>query len=309
MERRVHSHTHCCQEHHLHGPPGWFRDPFGQGTVRLTLVCIAAYVTLLIVVELALRDDLPWSQHITYFAACAVLCVPICFSHGVLTASLAGLRPLKRTSAWLAAGTLWCGLPATAVMYGVDRWFRPELSGYRLRDLGPVVVVAMLLSGSLTHFTSVRRMKHTAEREPDAMHGRPETAGQSADPRPPAQDAPVPDAGRHFLDRLPADVGEDLIYLRMKDHYVKAVTTAGQCGILMRFGDAVSELETLGIRVHRSYWVHYDHVDGLVQRGQRRFLRLTDDREIPVSRSYQAATEEALARRVAEGSNTEGSNG
>ena len=43
--------------------------------------------------------------------------------------------------------------------------------------------------------------------------------------------------------------------LKMADHYVEAFTTAGSTLVLMRFADAVSELEGAdGLRVHRSYW-------------------------------------------------------
>ena len=54
-----------------------------------------------------------------------------------------------------------------------------------------------------------------------------------------------------------------LIYLKTADHYVEAFTTAGSTLVLMRFADAVAELDGAGgLRVHRSYWVARRHVGG-----------------------------------------------
>ena len=61
----------------------------------------------------------------------------------------------------------------------------------------------------------------------------------------------------------------------MSDHYVEVFTTAGHTVLLMRLGDAVAELEGLGLRVHRSYWVGHGHLERLLRRGRRRLLRLT----------------------------------
>ncbi len=297
MERAVRSQTGCCQPATPKVPWRPVTGHFGPGIFGLALAGVIACLVGLLAIELIFRSGSPWGRRMGYFGACAVLCVPLCMAHGVLTIQAAASRTLKQAMAWVAAGALWSGLPTTAAIYGVDRWFRPDLAGYRLWDLGAVVVAAMLLSGSVTHFANVRRLKHAAEDRPAAVRGRPATAGESAAWGQPTLDASVGEPGRKFLDRLPAEMGEDPIYLRMRDHYVEVFTTAGQCVLLMRFGDAVRELDTLGMRVHRSFWVNHAHVEGLVRRGQRRFLRLTGDREIPVSRSYRAAAEGALARR------------
>ena len=82
--------------------------------------------------------------------------------------------------------------------------------------------------------------------------------------------------GARFLDRLPEKLGRDLVYLKTADHYVEAVTTAGSTLVLMRFADAVDELDGAGgLRVHRTT------------------LRLTGGHEVPVSRTYMAAVRAA----------------
>lgn len=57
--------------------------------------------------------------------------------------------------------------------------------------------------------------------------------------------------------------------------------------ILCRMEDAARELGGLGRRVHRSWWVAADAVESVEREGQRTLLRLSDDRHVPVSRSYR----------------------
>ena len=56
-----------------------------------------------------------------------------------------------------------------------------------------------------------------------------------------------PDANRmaKFLERLPLEKRGALIRLEAQDHYLKVVTRAGDCLILMRIGDAAKELDCL----------------------------------------------------------------
>jgi DNA-binding LytR/AlgR family response regulator len=54
-----------------------------------------------------------------------------------------------------------------------------------------------------------------------------------------------------------------------------------------------------GMQVHRSYWASYDHMNRLVRREGRMLLRLTDDREVPVSRPYLKAVRAVLSKEAA----------
>ncbi len=73
----------------------------------------------------------------------------------------------------------------------------------------------------------------------------------------------------------------------MADHYVEAFTTTGPDLVLVRFADAVAELEDAdGMRVHRSYWVARGHVTGSERINGRTALCLTGGHKVPVSRTY-----------------------
>jgi hypothetical protein len=97
-----------------------------------------------------------------------------------------------------------------------------------------------------------------------------------------------------FLERLPAQVGRDLLALEMEDHYVRAHTASGSALILMRMRDAIAELDGLdGLQVHRSWWVARAAVERPVQDGRNLRLRLTNGIEAPVARSSQATLRDA----------------
>jgi hypothetical protein len=91
--------------------------------------------------------------------------------------------------------------------------------------------------------------------------------------------------GPRLLDRIPGELGRDLIYLKVSGHYLEVVTTRGSAVILQRLADAIGELGDMGIQTHRSYWVAREHIRYWVRRDRRALLHLTGDHEVPVSRS------------------------
>lgn len=92
-----------------------------------------------------------------------------------------------------------------------------------------------------------------------------------------------------FLDRLPAELGSDLIAPEMEDHYVRAHPALGSDLVLMRMRDAVGELDGLGgidgAQVHRSWWVARRAVEDVRREGRNIRLILPSGLEAPVSRS------------------------
>lgn len=93
-----------------------------------------------------------------------------------------------------------------------------------------------------------------------------------------------------FLRRLPEKLGRDLLRVSVYDHYVEAHTRRGHELILIRFSDALTELEGYdGLQIHRSHWVAREAVNRIV-RGESRSLmvELQDGTHLPVSRSHEA---------------------
>lgn len=106
---------------------------------------------------------------------------------------------------------------------------------------------------------------------------------------------PLPEAERDFRLRLSAKRrGARLIAIEAEDHYVRVHTDAGSELVGMRFADALEELSRAhGYRVHRSWWVAADAVEGVRWTRGSGEVRLSGGPVAPVSRSYSAALKSA----------------
>ena len=127
---------------------------------------------------------------------------------------------------------------------------------------------------------------------PGAAGASPDESSTSAQPSAPSGERAARIEAR-FLDRLPPEVGRDVVYLKVSGHYITVVTTAGSGSLLMRFADAVAELEGEGMQVHRSFWVAYPHITAVEQREGRTLVCLTGGEVVPVSRTFVAAVRAA----------------
>lgn len=89
-----------------------------------------------------------------------------------------------------------------------------------------------------------------------------------------------------LLERVQDRLGQDLIRVSSRDHYVEVTTAVGSELILMRFSDALNELaDAEGLQVHRSQWVARNAVSDMVKTEGRVELRLSNGDLVPVSRS------------------------
>jgi DNA-binding LytR/AlgR family response regulator len=92
-----------------------------------------------------------------------------------------------------------------------------------------------------------------------------------------------------FTERLPLPLrGLEIHALEAEDHYLRVHLAGGQSTlILMRLSDAIAELPTdKGAQTHRSWWVAKAAVEGVTKGDGRATLRLANDIEAPVSRSF-----------------------
>lgn len=107
-------------------------------------------------------------------------------------------------------------------------------------------------------------------------------------------DAP-PEYPPDLLTRLPVPLRRDILALEADDHYVRVHTLHGSALILMRLADAAALIDPrLGLRVHRSWWVAKDAVRALERTPGRAIVRLVDDTEVPISRTYLSAARTVL---------------
>ena len=106
---------------------------------------------------------------------------------------------------------------------------------------------------------------------------------------------PMPQAETAFRKRLSAKRrAARLLAVEAHDHYLKVHTDAGEELITLRFADALKELARAhGWRVHRSWWVAADAVEGVRWRRGPGEIRLVGGLMAPVSRTYAPTLKEA----------------
>ena len=202
----------------------------------------------------------------------------VCGSVVILTLRLASSGPRWAGALAIAGAALAAAVPGTGVVHTAEILFRPGYEGDNALATIYLGVAVLMMAISFLVVIVLARL------QPEAGDGTRSTG----------IDAAAPATSARFLDRLPPHLGRDLVYLRMADHYVEAFTAAGSTLVLMRFADAVAELEGAGgLRVHRSYWVARDHVTGANRLNGRIVLNLTGGHEAPVSRGYLAAVRAA----------------
>lgn len=237
-------------------------SPSGQGVVLVCLLGLFAFTG-----PFGTYDTLGPLGRLGYWSVALGVNWLVCASVNMLTLrAMAGASWPRRALAVAGANVL-AAIPGTAVVFTAETLFR---AGYVDSGLLPTayvsVVVVMLAISGLVLVLSRARAPAAAPEHHEAVV-----------------------AAERFLDRLPQHVGRDIVCLSMADHYVEVFTTEGSTLMLMRFSDALSELEAAdGLRVHRSHWVSRGHVTGATRRNGRTLLRLTGDREVPVSRAYLA---------------------
>jgi hypothetical protein len=187
--------------------------------------------------------------------------------------------PVAKVGTWLTQETRvprWLAVALTAMVGALPLAWFIALSLQRIAGgvdwLGTAFPLLYLEVAALALVIQLVMLAAFAAPAPAAAAAR-EAAAEGDTPR----DAP-------FLRRLPPGAG-DLLCLEMQDHYVKAHTAAGGTMILMRFRDAVAELDDAGLQVHRSWWVAHGAVAAVEREGRLTRLRLTNGMSVPVSRA------------------------
>ena len=195
---------------------------------------------------------------------------------GLVLGSAAGLTFERRgVLAWAVAvvvGSAVAAVPGTAVVWLL-------VAAYMGHRMTGVAEVATLYSQVLVIHLVLNALVTWLIYGKSRPVGAP---GEATSPHPAGESPSAP-----FLERLPSRLGRNLLHLHMQDHYVEAHTDEGSELLLLRFRDALRELDGLdGAQVHRSHWVARSAVAGVVRRNGRVALRLVNGNRVPVSRSF-----------------------
>ena len=256
------------------------RSLAGQGAALVGLLLLFAFIG-----PFGTYDSLGLPGRIGYWAVAMGGNWLVCGSIMMLALLVAGGQTMRRRVLVAAAAAPVAAGPGTGVVFAAEALFRP---GYAEPIGVPMIylsVAVLMLAIGLSVVTAMEVRRRLAEGS---------AAGTGAGPAAASTVDAGASRGARFLDRLPEKLGRDLVYLKTADHYVEAFTTEGSTLVLMRFVDALAELDGAGgLRVHRSYWVARRHVEGAERRQGRTTLRLTGGHEVPVSRTHMPAVRAA----------------
>ena len=241
---------------------------------------------------LGIEDTLAVGQRLLYLGLCAFICWPLC--HSLSTTILYVMRHRTPYQILLAAvaGAAFMAIPCSAVAYAVFGVAGQSYNG-GFADIYLNTSLALAACSTVVHYAACLRARlsvaaqaasaavrainrdasspEPAQSPPEPKSGDIRRARDKPESTTPAATSPYrPTTGTQaanakrsiFLDRMPENLGQDVIYLNVSGHYVNAATTVGSGVILMRFADAIAELGDMGIQVHRSYWVAHRHIDG-----------------------------------------------
>ena len=276
------------------------------------LILVSGVATLVWVILLVLTPPgsfdyaLSPLQRLAFFAGLGAVCWPLGHALAASLLHIARLRsPVALGVATITAGAYLAANLCAVALALEELFLSPAPDELTTGEIYLLCAVVATSHVGLLYFVAWQRAKLKLSRarapEPAVPASAPPVATDSDTgeaPRPaqsPAAPAALPAAALHarFLNRLPQEVGRDLVYIKGMGHYLNVVTTSGSASVLMRFTDAILELGEIGLRVHRSYWVAHRHITRVVRRNGHALVRLSNGDEVPVSRTYQVAVSKA----------------
>jgi hypothetical protein len=201
----------------------------------------------------------------------------------------------------------WLGYPAPseeaeAHPFGLN--FTHPLMREYADIVGPITAAWALICLPRLHWL----VPPTLHERPQASEAAPPSSGgltTAADTEePPAQypdtasggtPSVAPDAPSRgsWRERLPAELGQDVIAVSSELQYLRVWTTRGCALILGALADVEREEASRGLRVHRSWWVACDHVLSVRRTATGAVCMMSDGPPVPVSRRRRA---EVLSR-------------
>jgi hypothetical protein len=93
---------------------------------------------------------------------------------------------------------------------------------------------------------------------------------------------------------IPRELGDDVIAVKSELQYLRVFTARGSALILGALQEIEDAEGQTGMRVHRSWWVHAQHIHAVRKKGDAAVCVLSDGREVPVSRRRKADVLAAL---------------
>lgn len=204
--------------------------------------------------------------------------------HVVFTATIQSFNA-RNWPTWIALvlAALATALPGTATVWlvvAIYLNYEPSDMLGVIKLYAQVFVLHLVIGSLVYHLIEKKFRRREITLDANGLESSAQHERVDAEPEAPP--------GAALLARLSAHSRAELLHLRMQDHYVEVHTAAGSELLLLRFRDALREVEDVnGLQVHRSHWVARSAVAGVERRGGGRVaLRLVTGTRVPVSRSF-----------------------
>ncbi|MDD9989996.1 MAG: LytTR family DNA-binding domain-containing protein [Spirochaetaceae bacterium] len=300
-----------------------YREMMDVRMVAVSWTLAGTFVVLVTIIAPFGTDSVPVPVRLAHWGLCAVLGWPVCY--GTTAAALYIVRswPAFSAALGLVMTVLVLAACCTAMMHTLGELIAPDPFSVGLHERYLMAIVAILGGQVLLCYVACMQaaQKLVERRRPEAVPGSgPASVGTDANraPNGGAAESSQPDPAvaelgdgaqspsgtrgsnerrDRFHDRLSAEVGRDIVYLKVDGHYIDVMTTTGSAVVMMSLTDAVADLGDLGMQVHRSYWIAHEHVRDTVRRDNRTMLRLTGGHRVPVSNTYLPAVRVRHMRR------------
>lgn len=313
-----------------------YLEMLSPGMIRISLtMVVVGTATFSIVGPIGTYITISAPDRVVLCTVAAVFSWPICYSLSVVTAYCARFRSPRQAGLAIALVLAVAALPCTAILYTVLALFYPHYHapiGFLAIYL--MTAIAVVVCHSFFHYVLCQRIKQASPEPARALSGEPEPGAADSDGtepalQPPGQPADGPPTDTATPDTTPATtpppvvppatgtdaapgdpesrtprfdhpLGEsaaDVIFVKTEGRYVQVHTTTGSSRVIARFADVVAQFGDRGMQVHRSYWVSHHHARELVKRDTHTLVRLSNGRELPVSRTYLAAVRAVMGSR------------
>lgn len=219
-------------------------------------------------------QEIPLAQRLMFWLVVTALAIVLAVAVRVVVYSRLGLGGL-----W-PAGAVTAGTVAAILTGPLYLLMRGNAGLYPLRPPAPDELALFIFCLTLG-FCAIR---HAI----DQRDGLPAVASFADMPQ-----TGTPQGVPRLVGRLAPELRGTVWRVSGRDHYVDILTDKGTGSVLMRFSDAMAELDGIdGEQVHRSHWVAAHAVAGAMREGGRVFVRLVCGERVPVSRTYLPQVEQ-----------------
>ncbi len=215
---------------------------------------------------------------------------------GFILVGYAIFRPVTHAASWLTQITvvpLWAAIILATAVAALPLAFLIGFAMNGMRVAGPLLgsdfaALYLQCAGIGIAIFLLMRLVFPRSSEDQPGHDVPDKWPQKQSEAQQMETA-QPSQQAKLHNRLPPGFPDEIFALHIEDHYVRVHAAQRSEMLLMRFSDAIDEMDMIeGMQVHRSWWVAKAAVTGVKRQGRNVKLVLSNNMEIPVSRSHIA---------------------